>query len=87
MKEVYSNHRDIPCSGTMFTSLVVVFPTAHEGGALKLCHGSNEQTVDSTTAVAVKTTGPEISYIACYSNVEHEVTPITSGHCVTLAWN
>lgn len=70
----------------MFASLVVVFPTAHERGALKLRHGGDEWTVDSATAIAVDT-DPVISYIAFYSDVEHEVTPVTSGHRVTLTWN
>ena len=81
----FKSHRDTPRSGTMFASLVVIFPVAHEGGALKLCHGGNEWTVDSATVN--NTTSPVISYIAFYSDVEHEVTPVTSGHSVTLTWN
>jgi hypothetical protein len=72
----------------MFASLVVIFPVAHAGGALKLRHGGNEWTVDPATATAVdNTTGPVISYIAFYSDVEHEVTLVTSGHRVTITWN
>lgn len=72
----------------MFASLVVVFPIAHEGGALKIRHDGNAWTVDSATVTAINnTTDPVISYIAFYSDVEHEVTPITSGHRVTLTWN
>ena len=72
----------------MFASLVVVFPTAHAGGALKLRHGSNECTVDPAITTAVdNTTAPVISYIAFYSDVEHEVTPVTSGYRVSLTWN
>jgi hypothetical protein len=52
----FKTHRDTPRSSTMFASLVVVFPTAHEGGALKLCHGGNEWTVNSATATAVDNT-------------------------------
>src|ERR1700689_4922160 len=84
----FKSHRDTPRSGTMFASLVVVFPTAHAGGALKLRHGGNVWTVNPAMATAVdNTTGPVISYIAFYSDVEHEVTPVTSGHRVTLTWN
>ena len=84
----FKPHKDTPRSGTMFASLVVVFPTAHEGGLLKLRHGGNEWTVDPASTMAVdNTTGPVISYIAFYSDVEHEVTPVTSGHRVTLTWN
>ena len=84
----FKPHRDTPRSSTMFASLVVVFPTVHEGGLLKLRHGGNEWTVDPTTATAIDNkNGPVITYIAFYSDVEHEVTPVTSGHRVTLTWN
>jgi hypothetical protein len=84
----FKSHRDTPRSGTMFASLVVVFPITHAGGALKLCQGGNEWTVNPATTTAVDdATGPVISYIAFYSDVEHEVTPVTSGHRVTLTWN
>jgi hypothetical protein len=72
----------------MFASLVVVFPITHAGGALKLRHDSNEWTVNpATTTAGDDATGPVISYIAFYSDVEHEVTPVTSGRRVTLTWN
>jgi hypothetical protein len=72
----------------MFASLVVVFPIAHEGGALKIRHGGNEWSVDSATTTAIdNTNSPVISYIAFYSDVEHEVIPVTSGHRVTFTWN
>ncbi|KIM76941.1 hypothetical protein PILCRDRAFT_77326, partial [Piloderma croceum F 1598] len=84
----FKSHRDTPRNGTMFASLVVVFPVAHAGGALQLRHGGNEWTVDPVTATAVDNdTGPVISYIAFYSDVEHEVTLVTSGYRVTLTWN
>lgn len=84
----FKSHRDTPRGGTMFASLVVVFPTAHAGGALKLRHGGNEWTVNPAIVSAAddSTIGPVISYIAFYSDVEHEVTPVTSGHRVTLTW-
>jgi hypothetical protein len=82
----FKSHKDTPRSSTMFASLVAVFPTRHEGGALKLRHGGNEWTFDSA-AIAIQNPDPLISYIAFYSDVEHEVTPVTSGHRVTLTWN
>lgn len=40
-----------------------------------------------SAAIAIQNPEPLISYIAFYSDVEHEVTPVTSGHRVTLTWN
>ncbi len=70
----------------MFGSLVVVFPTPHEGGALHLRHRGQEWMFDSATALS--TARPSsVGYIAFFSDVEHEVTPVVSGHRVTLTYN
>ncbi|KAI0293286.1 hypothetical protein B0F90DRAFT_1643202 [Multifurca ochricompacta] len=69
-----------------FGSLVIVFPTPHEGGTLHLRHHGQEWTFDS----ALELTGlrtPTIGYIALSSDLEHEVAPVTSGHRVTLTFN
>lgn len=70
----------------MFGSLVIVFPTKHEGGALILRHGDDEWTFDSATMVGTQV-NPSIAYAAFYSDIEHEVTPVTSGFRVTLTYN
>ncbi|KAG6823711.1 hypothetical protein H0H93_003197, partial [Arthromyces matolae] len=70
----------------MFGSLVIVFPTPHEGGALVLRHFDQEWTFDSA-ALTKKQSTPSIEYIALYSDVDHEVTPVESGHRVTLTYN
>jgi len=82
----FKSHKDTSRSPSMFGSLVVVFPTKHEGGTLKLRHGNNEWTFDSAKT-PVQHPNPLISYVAFYSDVEHEVTPVTSGHRVSLTWN
>jgi hypothetical protein len=71
----------------MFGSLVVAFPTAHEGGALVLRHQGKEWTWDSGKILAQQTNPSSIAYIAFYSNVEHEVAEVTSGNRVTLTYN
>jgi hypothetical protein len=72
----------------MVGSLVVVLPTKHEGGALLFRHGGREFTFDSANAVATTGEGaPQAAYVAFYSDVEHEVTPVTSGYRVTLTYN
>lgn len=82
----FKTHKDTPRSETMFGSLVLVFPTRHEGGSLLLRHDDQEWEFDSAKAVADQSS-PAIGYIAFYSDVEHEVTPVTSGHRVTLTYN
>ena len=72
----------------MFGSLVVVFPTFHEGGALLLRHHGHEWIFDSGQVLAgAANDQPSISYVAFFSDIEREVAPVTSGHRVTLTYN
>ncbi|KAI0042876.1 hypothetical protein FA95DRAFT_1499456 [Auriscalpium vulgare] len=82
----FKPHQDTPRGGDMFASLVVVFPAAHEGGALVLRHGGEEWTFDAAQALDKEST-PSVAYIAFFSDVEHEVLPVTKGHRVTLTYN
>lgn len=82
----FKAHKDTPRGQNMFGSLVVVFPTHHEGGALYLRHKGEEWTFDSANVASAQTV-PSIAYIAFYSDVEHEVSMVTSGYRVTLTYN
>ena len=68
----------------MFGSLVIVFPTPHDGGALVLRHNSKEWSFDSGKEIGDT---KNIGYIAFFSDVEHEVAPVKSGYRVTLTYN
>jgi hypothetical protein len=70
----------------MFASLVIILPTPHEGGALLLRHRGHEWSFDSGEALAAEEQ-PSIGYVAFFSDIEHEVTPVISGHRVTLTYN
>jgi len=70
----------------MFGSLVVIFPTAHEGGSLILRQGSKECTFDSARIVTAEST-PHVAFVAFFSDIEHEVTTVSSGYRVTLTYN
>lgn len=79
----------------MFASLVLVFPTRHEGGMLTFRHKGEEWTFDSGKELAasldnVADAAPDeasIGFAAFFSDVEHEVHPVTSGYRVTLTHN
>jgi hypothetical protein len=70
----------------MFASLVVVFSTPHEGGSLLIRHKDQEWTFDSGKELSLLPTS-SAGYVAFYSDVEHEVTPVTAGHRITLTYN
>ncbi|KAI0311610.1 hypothetical protein OF83DRAFT_1150151 [Amylostereum chailletii] len=79
----FKSHVDTPRSESMFGSLVLIFPTKHEGGSLVFRHGGKEWTFDSAKAVSEQDS-PSVGFVIFFSDVEHEVTPVTSGQRVTL---
>jgi hypothetical protein len=84
----FKPHVDTPQSKNMFGSLVIVFPTLHKGGVLSLRHRGREWIFDPGQALAGGALGqPSIGYVAFLNDVEQDVAPITSGHCVTLTYN
>ncbi|KAI0697070.1 hypothetical protein C8T65DRAFT_529747, partial [Cerioporus squamosus] len=82
----FKPHRDTPHDEDMFGSLVVVMPTPHKGGELVLRHKKKEWTFDAATLLS-ESASNTLAYIAFFSDVEHEVLPVTSGHRVTLTYN
>jgi len=70
----------------MTASLVVILPTAHEGGSLILRQGGKEWTFDSAEAVGT-TPSMQAAFVVSFSNVEHEMKTVTSGFQVTLTYN
>ncbi|KAL5519830.1 hypothetical protein ACEPAG_1490 [Sanghuangporus baumii] len=80
----FKPHKDTPRSTAMFGSLVIVFPTPHEGGALILRHKGKEWTFDSAKEIG---NTKNMAYITFFSDVEHEVTLVKSGFRVTVTYN
>ncbi|TDL27720.1 hypothetical protein BD410DRAFT_760853 [Rickenella mellea] len=83
----FKAHKDTPRGEKMFGSVVVVLPTAHEGGGLLLRHDGSEMVFDSGKEFAVGKPPGAIAFVAFYSDVEHEVQQVTSGHRVTITYN
>jgi hypothetical protein len=70
----------------MFGSLVFTLPTEYQGGNLNLRHRGRELSFD---AVALLRSAPptSVAYVAFYSDVDHEVLEVTSGHRVMITFN
>ena len=81
----FKPHVDTPRSADMFGSLVVCLPTRFTDGSLVLRHRKQEVVYDwsSTPDHPART----IKWAAFFSNIEHEILPVTSGHRVTLTYN
>lgn len=92
-KQIYSGpsgkfnaHVDTPRTEDQFGSLVVCLPFEHDGGALEIRHKGNSITFD--WGKESKAEGePFIRWAAFYSDCEHEVFEVTSGHRLTLTYN
>lgn len=81
----FKAHVDTPRSTDQIGSLVVCLPCAHQGGQLEVRHEGQSMTFDwSMTEASPR---PEIQWAVFYSDCEHEVKEVTSGHRITLTYN
>lgn len=81
----FKAHRDTPRGEKMFASLVIFYPTFHQGGALHIRKDGAEWSFDSEALTDHET--PHIGYVALYSDVEHEVDLVKSGFRVSITYN
>jgi hypothetical protein len=81
----FKSHVDTPRSGDMFGSLVVCLPTQFSGGALVTRHGDQEVVFDWSS---LPDSPPSVvCWAAFFSDVEHEILPVSAGHRLTLTYN
>ncbi|KAG9770929.1 hypothetical protein KCU88_g6480, partial [Aureobasidium melanogenum] len=78
----FKPHRDSEKAPGMFGTLMICLPSSHQGGELVLTH--NNDTVEFNTS---PTSEFDISYAAWYSDVLHEVKPVTQGYRLVLIYN
>jgi hypothetical protein len=78
----FKSHVDTPRGNNQFGSLVVSLPVAHQGGELLVNHGDRSLKFDFYQDGA-----QGIQWAAFYSDCEHEVLTVTSGHRITLTYN
>jgi hypothetical protein len=66
---------------------VVSLPCDHEGGQLAVRNAGNEVVFDWSKSANATDTEPCIKWAAFYSDCQHEVLQVTSGHRITLTYN
>ena len=81
----FKAHVDTPRSEKMFGSLVVCLPTQFTGGELIVCHDKEEIKYDWSSTTS--DTSSTLHWAAFFSDVEHEVLPVSEGYRVTLTYN
>ena len=75
-------HRDSEKTAGMFATLVIVLPSAYQGGELVVEHQGKRMVLD------LRQDDPaEVSYAAFYADCRHEVKPVTAGHRLALVFN
>eukprot|EP01006_Ploeotia_vitrea_P043923 TRINITY_DN66791_c6_g4_i2.p1 TRINITY_DN66791_c6_g4~~TRINITY_DN66791_c6_g4_i2.p1 ORF type:complete len:457 (+),score=25.58 TRINITY_DN66791_c6_g4_i2:37-1407(+) len=79
----FKPHRDTPREGNHFGSLVILLPSAYQGGDLVVRHKGSQKVLYNGAPRGAKTT----QYLAFFSDVEHEVLPVTSGYRVSLTYH
>ncbi|KAF2804168.1 uncharacterized protein BDZ99DRAFT_452136 [Mytilinidion resinicola] len=83
----FKAHVDTPRGSTQFGSLVVCLPCDHEGGELVVRHNGNAIIYNWGSTGAGSTDAAEIQWAAFYSDCEHEVLEVKSGHRITLTYH
>ena len=79
----FLSHQDGERLDRMVATLVIVLPSAHEGGELIVRHDGQEQTLEFGG-----TDSPfRLQYGAFYADCEHEIRPVKSGHRLSLVYN
>ncbi|VDB99822.1 unnamed protein product [Peniophora sp. CBMAI 1063] len=75
-------HQDTEKAPGMFATVVIVLPSQHEGGSVHVQHGRQRKTLQSSGQGLLTTT-----VMAWYTDVFHEVKPVTGGYRVALTYN
>ncbi|KAM0343299.1 hypothetical protein ACHAPU_008749 [Fusarium lateritium] len=76
---MFKAHTDTEKIPGMFGTLVISLPSKHTGGEVVLKHSGETVMYESSKC--------EVSCAAWYSDVSHEVRPVTSGHRWVLTYN
>lgn len=79
---LFKRHKDSEKAPGMIGSLVICLPSKHEGGQVHLSHAGKDY---------VYATGPnsasDLTALAWYSDVTHEIKEVTAGHRLVLTYN
>ena len=78
----FKPHRDTEKLPGMFGTMVVCLPSEHTGGEVQLVHNGKQQSMVTAT-----TSAHDLSALAWYSDVQHEIKPVTSGYRLVLTYH
>ena len=79
----FSRHKDTPRTQDLVGTLIVELPYAHEGGEFVVDDGDKVHLVDWSG----KANKNRVRWVALFSDVDHEVKPVTKGSRITLVYS
>ncbi|ROW04644.1 hypothetical protein VPNG_07420 [Cytospora leucostoma] len=78
----FKRHKDSEKAPGMIGSLIICLPSKHEGGEVHLSHAGRDHIYATAPSSAF-----DITALAWYSDVTHEVKEVTAGHRLVLTYN
>ena len=78
----FKAHRDTEKVPGMFGTMIVCLPSEHTGGEVHLTHNQKRQILRTAESSAYN-----LSTLAWYSDVQHEIKPVLSGYRLVLTYN
>jgi hypothetical protein len=78
----FKAHRDTEKVPGMFGTLVICLPSEHTGGEVQLVHNGKRISIGTAPMSAYN-----VSALAWYSDVQHEIKAVTSGYRLVLTYN
>ncbi|KUJ09541.1 uncharacterized protein LY89DRAFT_787848 [Mollisia scopiformis] len=79
---MFKPHQDSEKAPRMFATLVIALPSKHEGGEVHVTHAGKTKIFATSTFSEF-----DASYLAWFSDVTHEVCPVTEGRRLVLTYN
>ncbi len=79
----FRSHRDSEKEAGMFGTLVILLPSAYEGGELVVEHAGQQRIINCNEGEQWRC----FSYAAFFADCKHEIKPVTSGYRVALTFN
>lgn len=80
----FARHKDTPRAEGMVGSLVVCLPFPFTGGELSLEHGNQAAVFDFSSDIEADSGA--LAWAAFFSDVDHEISAVASGHRVTISY-
>ncbi|KAF8530194.1 hypothetical protein BU17DRAFT_35565 [Hysterangium stoloniferum] len=83
----FKAHRDTPRQGRHIGTLVVALPSPYKGGILRAAHEGDEINFSWEDEISESDHGISLPWAFIFSDVEHEVLPVTSGIRISLTFD